>query len=629
LEDALSPSARTTLSEALNDFRRAWPQLVVTALLARILAVVIITPAISLLVKLFLWRTASGVVTDEAILAFFLHPFGLAALIIVAAVTIAIRFAESGQLMVIGFGAAEDRRVSWLRALVYAYRRAPALMRIAGTALLKLLPIAAPFLAVVGGIYWLLVRTHDVNYYLAEKPPEFVAALVSAGILLAAVALIVTSKVAVWLLSVPMVLFENTGGRRALRASERASRDRRWKFTVWLVGWLLGIALVSVVVTTVSSWLGRLVVSLLGSSLTALVLGLGLVILLAWLANLAISVFASVLFALLVTRLYRFLAGPGELRPEISPPGSLGDRPPFRVPGKLLIASAVALLAIAVVSSLMVVDDPDWEDPTQIIAHRGGAWVAPENTVAAFERAISDGADWLELDVQENANGEVVVEHDRDFMRAAGVPLEVWQATNADLAKIDIGSAFAPEFSDQRVPTLREVLQLARGKAGVFIELKYYGRSSDLERKVVELVEETGMASDIVIMSLKYEGIQKMAALRPDWTYGLLNAVAIGDLTRLDVDFLALTAGATRLGMIRRTHRRGMKIYPWTINDPVQMWVMMSRGVDGIITDRVAMAKRVTELRAEVTPLGRFILWMAGELDLLRGAAPSSSEEDA
>ena len=88
------------------------------------------------------------------------------------------------------------------------------------------------------------------------------------------------------------------------------------------------------------------------------------------------------------------------------------------------------------------------------------------------------------------------------------------------------------------------------------------------------------------------------AALRPDWTYGLLNAVAIGDLTRLDVDFLALTAKATTVPMIRRTHRRGMKIYPWTINDPVQMSVMMSRGADGIITDRVALANRVKELRA-------------------------------
>ena len=137
------------------------------------------------------------------------------------------------------------------------------------------------------------------------------------------------------------------------------------------------------------------------------------------------------------------------------------------------------------------------------------------------------------------------------------------------------------------------------------------------------------MTDDIVIMSLDYDGVRAAEALRPDWTYGLLNAVAIGNLTRLDVDFLALTAKAATLPMTRRTHRRGMKIYPWTINDPVQMWVMMSRGADGIITDRVALAKRVKELRTEVTPVGRFIIWIAAETGLLRGMEESSSEDDA
>ena len=173
------------------------------------------------------------------------------------------------------------------------------------------------------------------------------------------------------------------------------------------------------------------------------------------------------------------------------------------------------------------------------------------------------------------------------------------------------------------------MLELAKERAGVFIELKYYGHDVKLEEKVVDLVEATGVTSDIVIMSLNYDGVRKTAALRPDWTYGLLNAVAIGDLTRLDVDFLALTANATSLSMIRRTHKHGMRIYAWTIDDPVQMWVMMSRGVDGIITDRVALAAKVQDLREQVTPLGRFIIWIAGEVGLLRGMEGSSSEDGA
>jgi glycerophosphoryl diester phosphodiesterase len=137
------------------------------------------------------------------------------------------------------------------------------------------------------------------------------------------------------------------------------------------------------------------------------------------------------------------------------------------------------------------------------------------------------------------------------------------------------------------------------------------------------------MASRIVIMSLEYEGVQKTKTLRPDWTYGLLNAVAIGNLNRLDVDFLALTSDAASYSMIRRTHERGRKIYAWTINDPVGMWIMMSRGADGIITDRVELAREVIELRDQMTPLGRFIIWMAGEYGLLRSMEHPSARDDA
>jgi glycerophosphoryl diester phosphodiesterase len=137
------------------------------------------------------------------------------------------------------------------------------------------------------------------------------------------------------------------------------------------------------------------------------------------------------------------------------------------------------------------------------------------------------------------------------------------------------------------------------------------------------------MSRDIVVMSLKYDGVQKTAAMRPDWTYGLLNTVSLGDLTRLKVDFLALNASAATYSMIRRAHRQGIKVHVWTVDDPVQMSVMMSRGVDGLITDDPATARRVQEIRAELTPFGRLLVWIAGEAGLLDGLEESSTPDDA
>jgi glycerophosphoryl diester phosphodiesterase len=145
----------------------------------------------------------------------------------------------------------------------------------------------------------------------------------------------------------------------------------------------------------------------------------------------------------------------------------------------------------------------------------------------------------------------------------------------------------------------------------------------------VDIVEQTGMESDIMIMSLKIDGLRKAAALRPTWTRGLLNTASIGDLTRLDLDFLALNSLAASPTMIKRAHKQGMKVYVWTINDPVQMSVMMSRGVDGIITDEPALARQVIEWRKQLGPFGRLVVWVAGETGLLHGVDKYSTEEDA
>jgi glycerophosphoryl diester phosphodiesterase len=327
-------------------------------------------------------------------------------------------------------------------------------------------------------------------------------------------------------------------------------------------------------------------------------------------------------------RLYRTIAGPGALRPAPSENETLDQRAAGSRGRVAAFAGAAVLLVIAG-GAYVFQSTLDSTDSAVIIAHRGGASVAPENTMAAFQRAIDDGADWIELDVQEDADGEIVVVHDRDYMRVGRFGRDVADAHLADLRDIDIGGYFAEQFADQRVPTLREVLEFARGRIGLFIELKYYGRQRALEQKVVELVEAAGMTPNVVVMSLDYAGITRTAALRPDWTRGLLSAVALGDRTRLDVNFIAIAArGATR-ATIRRAHNRGMQVYAWTINDPVQMWVMLSRGVDGIITDNVAVARQVQNLRTKVTPFGRFVIWMAAESGLLRGNNFSSVADDA
>jgi glycerophosphoryl diester phosphodiesterase len=614
---------------ALRDFRRTWPQLLLTDLMARALGVIVLTPIVGLLLKVFLVTADDGVLGDADIAVFLLHPIGLTGAVIVGAFSLGILFAEHGALMVIGFGAMENRRVSWLDALRYVARYGRHLVTLAGRFLLQVGLIATPFLAAIGGVYYWFLRQHDINFYLATRPPEFRNALVLAALLASALAIIVLRVVAGAIVAVPLVLFERGRGWEAMGASARMVTGRRWKTAAQIAAWVLGYALFSWVLSLVIGFFGSLLIPEAGGNAWHFALGLGATLLLMGLGQLAALILTTALFPLLVVRLYRKIGGTGRLAPAIGPAGTLGERASVTVPGKWLLTAGGAALLLVVGGGYAVSRNLDAEETATVIAHRGASSDAPENTMAAFELAIEQQADWIELDVQEDADGQVIVAHDSDFMKVAGNPLKVWDATASDLSELDIGSWFDPAFADQRVVTLREVLETARGQIGVVIELKYYGHDKRLEERVVGIVETARMQDDIMLMSLKLAGLQKAAALRPSWTRGLLNTVSVGDLTRLDLDFLALNTAAATPALIRRAHGRGLQVFVWTVNDPVQMSVMLSRGVDGLITDEPDLVRRVMEYRDTLGPFGRVLVWLAGETGLLRHTDEPSDQEDA
>jgi len=619
----------TELLKAFSDFRRTWPQLILTDLLSRALAFVVLTPAVGLLLKLFLLQTDDGVLGDADIAVFLLHPIGMTALIVIGAVSLGVLFAEQGVLMVIGFGATQDRQITWLNALrsvaVYGVR----MVTLASHMLVRMLFIAAPFLAAIGGLYLIFLTPHDINYYLADKPPEWWRAWILAGFLLAILAIILVRMFANWILALPMVLFQGSRGREALNQSKSKLKGHTWTFTFLLILWLLGIFFLSGVFTVVVTTIGDLLIPDITGRIAVVALGLAVTLLVAVVGNLGIAVVTTALFALFCVRLYRSLSGPGRLRPEISARGSLSEKPSAGIPGKAIIGVSALVLTVVFLGGYAAVRSMGEDGRVDIIAHRGASGSAPENTLAAFEQAIHDRADWIELDVQENADGTVIVAHDSDFMKVARNSLKVWDATGEQLGDIDIGSWFDSKYSNQRVPTLRQALELAKGNIGVVIELKYYGHDQSLESRVVDVVEETGMAAHVKIMSLKLSGLRKSITLRPEWPHGLLNTASIGDLTRLNVDFLALNSRAASTAMIRNAHKKGIKVYVWTINDPIQMSVMMSRGADGIITDEPSLAREVIDFREKISPVGQLLVWIAGETGLLRSSVGTSMAEDA
>jgi glycerophosphoryl diester phosphodiesterase len=266
------------------------------------------------------------------------------------------------------------------------------------------------------------------------------------------------------------------------------------------------------------------------------------------------------------------------------------------------------------------------ENQALIIAHRGSSATTPENTLAAFRLAAEQHTDMVELDVQETADGQVVVAHDADLMKVSGNPIHIWEGDAATLRAIDIGSYFDPRFAAERVPTLAEALAVCKGRCRVLVELKSYGHNQKLVERVAAIVEAAGMQNDCEYMSLDHDMVRSMKALRPSWRVGVLVAKAMGDLTELKADFLAVEARMASRRFIRRAHRAGQDVYAWTLNDPAWMLVGLSRGVDGLITDKPDVPRKVIDLRADMSEPQRA---MAAVLVRLGASTKKLAAEDA
>ncbi len=160
----------------------------------------------------------------------------------------------------------------------------------------------------------------------------------------------------------------------------------------------------------------------------------------------------------------------------------------------------------------------------------------------------------------------------------------------------------------------------------MLIELKYYGHAEELEARVVRVVEETGMVGEIAIMSLDHAAVAKVRAMRPDWRVGVLAARTLGNLASLDADFLAVEAGVVSTRLLRAAKAAGQQVYAWTVNDPMAMSRLISMGVDGLITDEPALARKVLEQRAELGTLERLMLWFGEEIGQQLEPLPAQRE---
>jgi len=225
------------------------------------------------------------------------------------------------------------------------------------------------------------------------------------------------------------------------------------------------------------------------------------------------------------------------------------------------------------------------------IAHRGASGHAPENTMAAFERCIELGATAIETDVQMTSDGSLVLIHDESLARTAGSPKLVKDVTLEELQRLDAGSWFDPAFRGERVPTLRELLELVKPYSLLLnLELKngvvpYPG----LEEAVVEEVRRFGMSDRVILSSFNHYSLVKCKRLAPEVRTGILYMEGLYEpwdyASRIGAEALHAYHYAVLPEWVAQAAERGIAYHPFTVNEPAEMRRLLAAGVSGIITD--------------------------------------------
>ncbi|MCB9766374.1 MAG: glycerophosphodiester phosphodiesterase [Alphaproteobacteria bacterium] len=239
--------------------------------------------------------------------------------------------------------------------------------------------------------------------------------------------------------------------------------------------------------------------------------------------------------------------------------------------------------------------------PVTVVGHRGGASLAPENTMAAFEQALALGVA-IELDVRRCASGELVISHDDHLLRTAGVDGFIEQMTLDELRALDVGAWFGPEFAGERIPTLDEVFDRVDGQVVIDVEVKSQKGTDNaaLARDVAATIAQHGLTDRVIVTSFSPFLLAELRAANPDIARGQLTGTfATSDLRgyekvllrklafnrKADADVLAIEDALATGRYVRRMQRKGYRVLVWTVDDPGDMSELIRRGVDGLITD--------------------------------------------
>lgn len=579
-----------TISNVYKNIKFAYWENLLFEAIYKILTISIFTPIIALIFNKILALAGFKGLTNGELIRFGLSKYGLLSFIILVPIIIGVIFIEFSVLIIISYFSNYNKRINLKSALKKSFSNIKIIFGFGMVHMALYLVLLLPLFS-VGANSSLIPSLSIPNFVSGELMKTTLG-----GIFYFVVLCFIFYLNVRWIYSIHIVILEGEKSFRKAAKKSSAIVKRNYIKTVFLLAssillfFILYIILAFVLVFTIC-----FLIWIFNKSLIYKISPAVTFVVCITLYYILITITTPIVMNTL-TILYLEYCNKENICIDNIEFNKHDEKQSLIVKHKKLILSLVVFpsLLIFVTTSLMVDSSivrsiNDNHNSFKIMAHRGYTKMGVENSIEAIESSIKSNADFVEIDVLQTKDNQLVVIHDTNLKRLANTNSNVYDLTLEEINKLQISQ----NGFTSRIPTLDEVLKLCKGRIKLNIELKLHGNENNFVNTFIDIIDKNDFYDECVVQSTNYEILKEVNKQCPKLKVGYVVVAGLPNVEFLDVDFLAVEESLINKNLIVKCRLFNKEIYVWTVNDTSAMEEYYYMGVDGIITDEVELAKNV------------------------------------
>lgn len=559
----------------------------------RLISTFLFIPINMFIINRFMGQIGVNNITNKDFLKFGLTINGIIYITMLVIVSFIAIFIEMGVLTYISSKSYKKEKATLMEAILNSIKIVPQTLGFSMIFIVLVAGVIGPLTGI--GLYSSLIKKLSIPSFITIE----LFKTTGGTIFYIAFMILIVILFLRWVLSIPAVIIEDNKLKTAIKNSIKIYKGSKFKIFGYVVAWIIITSIATGILLFLYIMLGEYIIELLGSE--SIISGIFMVfyILIFYIAYIIASLISIPLFISFTVELYyKYRNYEVSERKFNSIDIYKNNKFIILIHSKKKITKRVIVGIFIVTVTLIGVNTIFFRvvgKETLVTAHRGSTMNAPENSISSIKQAIFEEADYAEIDVMTTKDNVVVLFHDLTLKRINKSNLAIKDMTFEETQKVDNGSYFSEKFAGEKIPTLEEVLKLAKGKIKLNIELKPMQENEKLAEEVVNLVKKYDMENEVVITSLNYDILQETKNLTNKISVGYILMAGVGDLTKLNVDFLSVEKSVLKSKLVYAMHALNKEVHVWTINDIDEIEEVISLGADNIITDDVELVEEIKE----------------------------------